>query len=1218
MAVETKHLSGGLNVDDSVELIDPKDWSYARNIVSGRASDGGEMGFIENIKGTNTVTQTLLELGHECIGVIRSRKRGDAFLFYYHATASKNKILKYSNGTLTNVLTSDVLKFDPDYRITGGGLAGNLLFFTDGLNEPRCVHTTRYSDGTTTPKEEDITLVKRPPVLPLEWSKHTTEDDASAILSDNVQYDDFQFAYQYFYKDKQYSVLSPFSSLVNKNVDSESYKRIRLTIPDEEKIPALVDRIKLCARKGNTGNWFYIGELKRFSTDETTTFATNDGNNDGASVTTEYGVTHALETDVVKITGTADLVPHEFVRYIEIDPSHSVDIKIYLPSSNVNTNAIQILDSNGKLTVFNTVDSWVTITPAITNGSAILHFVMKNTASTTAKGEIFYDASVDSFYIASIRRYSTNPFRKVFDFYNTNSGAVIPNQYTKPFDAVPLTAAAMEVIKSRVWLGNFTEGYDKPDNIDLVVGVVNTSISSTDYIKKHMVYSVIEGKYEIKGFYTDSFGYKQPVLALISKTDKGYHISDNGLYYPVDYDPDFPNNTINITGTGAEFRSYSTGDGEIGDYYYRYDIVQVDEDVPTKRGATATPEEFDGEKSFSNNSSYQVGILFSDFAGRKCTVYTKDSLRVDIPEELSYSSRITWKLLSDAGIPGWADTYSIVLSKNLRKRYYIEHKSLDIFYSKTDTDGNETTTTTYSPNYQYIKIDVSGLIYAGLGYEYGEGDRIFVRNPAGDGKNIDLPVVAFDGQYILCDNKDIGSILNNECIFEIYKPLKGEAETLFYEIGQTYKIINNSEYTLKAGVIEGDSVNITRPTYTYSAGEIVDSGQKVLFKAVSIDGRRDDFQWNTDAGRGFVAIDIGQTNKEQYFKHSGVYIADTEINGLSEFEALDEAAVPIENGAIKKLQSTKRVSTEGDVLLALCENEVSSIYIGELQMNTQDNTSFFISTSSVIGEVRTQRGGFGTTNPESVVEYEGYVYWYATGKRAFVRYATNGIFPISEKKAVDYFEDQGVFAGATDKIVCGVDPFYKTVFVTFSAASSSEKKTIGWSLTKERWEGFYDFAPDYYVEDIDKMVSLVGENVHTHDNATAYCNFYGSQYNVTVDLSFNQSPQIPKEWRVIQLQVDGDLLEWSGGNQRLVLDGMDITFTNRFGQSTNLLYDEFECDENMVYGDLMNDSNSPGGLLMGEPMYSPTLQAKISTKGSDYVKMMFVVMKSNESIGHSL
>jgi hypothetical protein len=940
---------GGLNTDDSVEILSPEDWSYAANIVDGRSLNG-KNGEKENIRGTTLLeSSTWTDSNSKLIGVIRSAEDDLNYLFFYNTDASKNCILKLQNDVVSLVLQWSGLNFQNDklYRISGG-IAGDLIYFTDDFNQPRCVHRTRYSGGSTPSSEAEILHIRRGPILPFDHDFV----GIVVLVSQKSEIYDVQFSYQYEYIDGQLSVIAPWTKTYRRDFDA--IERIDLRFPTSEQVPALVKTIKMVARKGNAGAAFY---------------------------------------------------------FANIDPA-----------------AIPLL--------------W----------------------------DIKY--------------------------YGQNIG-IVSSDYVKNSELVPLKAKTSCITKSRMWFGNYLEGYDTPT-------------------------------------------------------------SDVTLTFALENDP-----------SGFD----------IGDTY-------------------------------SPNARFRLGVVFHDDQGRSAGVMDLDwTLETD--REITINATRQRLRYSITGTPpSWAKFYSLVVTKDLVKTFFMQcwqvaNTGSEIYVTVAD-DGTESYTGTYSAATDFVRLDLQILNSIGTYYAFKEGDFAIVTNTTSGNTFGPLKARRLTGHYVYVDPIDIGGIPFNYA-FQIYTP-NTASEDIYYEIGQRREIVGGVMDTTDY-FLQGDSLNVNVDTSVISP----DYMQQMRAKP-------NDGAWETHTGKAYVQTVLGQVDKKNFVRHSSPFIPGTGVNGLSEFAPGDEGNVPIDAVEIQKLQPTMKESTDGEVLLAICNSDTYSLYIDEARLSTNDGQGFLIAQTKVIGDIRKQRAGFGTLHPESVHEEEGYVYMYDKLARAYARYASNGLFPISEYKAVDYFEDQSALNAVSDVVVTGYDPFYKLIYVTFKNADTTTKKTIAFSLTKDRWVSFYDFAPDGYAVGSSKMYSVVNGSIYKHDNTsgTGFNNFYSTTYNAVIDLSFNDDPAQPKEWKVIQVQSSPNFYSFSGGNQVIGTDALRVDVNNRHGQASNVLYNEFEVDENMIYGEIRGDLNATGGILNGDPIYSNTLQTRFTFSGGSYKQLLMMKAGCEPSRGHNL
>lgn len=1118
---QTRSFEGYLNLDDLLERVPEKDYRYLLNGVKSKSYDG-KRGSIESIFGTSAALTPVsaVDGNSTCIGGIRDIKDSAWYLFFHNTTAANNCIVKLKDNVLTNVLTSAVLNFSTSYLINGGGVAGGVLYWTDNINPPRAVSTTKYVSSSSGISADDILLIKRGGQFPMTAVK--SYDSGTDV--DRIKDYGFQFTYQYMYENNQLSVVAPYSELVPQNTSEENFNKITATIPLTELIPSLVKEVIFYVRVGNTGTYYSIGSVK--------------------------------------------------IR------------EVYSAASTYQINDVVLY--NGNLYYAKTVNSAVTPTVGANWG-----------------------------------------YKNTIDFYNNTNGLLLESDYLNAFHSVPITAKTMELLKGRLWLANYIEGYDTPTT-NFLTQEVNTLTYDIGVLKRELIqlYRVNYRNWLGGGSYTDAFlkdnelgdlpnnpaddliiaiGPTPPAYPDIMDAYRMHYNSTDGYWYIVNNDYD-----LNGTLTGSDESTY------FGPAFTPIvDAIAMAEVNPVSEADLGV---YEGAKTFPQYSSYKLGLVFKDDNGRSSGVQTSDANRFDTPKDRFSRVQVDWALPSgiNTDIPVWAKYVSIVMTRNLSKSWYFEHRTVRIKYYK-----DASLSTTYSADNDGIKIDITPIIKNGQGYTFTEGDRIVIDGPDGTNR-YDLAIKSFDGEYILCDNINIGSITDEKIYFEVYRPIPtNTSDLLFYEIGQVFEITNwgtsSREFGTTSGTIYGDSIIKLKKNYKETSGTYAEETDpdflSSLYKSMSLDF---DGAWDTDIGKPYSESRVGQTNKSTYFRHSSPFIADTEINGLCEFYAGDESTVSIESGEINRLKSTTRVATDGDVMLAISRNETSSIYIGEARMQTNDNQSFILQTTGVIGEVRTLKGNWGTVHPESVFDINGNVFWYDKIRRSFLRYSTNGIYPISNMNCSDYFEDLSQVSQS--RVVTGYHPFYGILFATFSSANGSyTDKTIGFDNTSEQggWLGFFSFSPSFYMDIEGDMYSIVGGSVYRH-NSTTFNSFYGVDYDTIVKVVLNDNPLGVNEWTAVALKVSSNFMSWANSEQSIPSGALSVTLDNEYGQETDILYDEFDIDENKLYADFKKDSNSPGGLLAGDDMVSEVATLGVTFSGGSHRYLKSIEVGFNQSKGHNL
>lgn len=176
--------NGGLNLDDHPYRLPEGAYLDALNVTRDSQSEGQD-GVVANILGNVSVSNSLPSGTNKIIGGFADKLRNRYYFFNWNSNGF-NGIYYYNQDTnvITKLLLSktdsggvDILKFNPSYKIYGvniiyrDDLEGDLLFFNDGLNEPRVINTiATYATWL----EEYLSVAKAPPQMP---AKVTYEND---------------------------------------------------------------------------------------------------------------------------------------------------------------------------------------------------------------------------------------------------------------------------------------------------------------------------------------------------------------------------------------------------------------------------------------------------------------------------------------------------------------------------------------------------------------------------------------------------------------------------------------------------------------------------------------------------------------------------------------------------------------------------------------------------------------------------------------------------------------------------------------------------------------------------------------------------------------------------------------------------------------------------------------------------------------------------------
>lgn len=773
--------------------------------------------------------------------------------------------------------------------------------------------------------------------------------------------------------------------------------------------------------------------------------------------------------------------------------------------------------------------------------------------------------------LAEIQDHNNGTTPLTFDFYNDFIGIALDAAYSvKPFDSLPIYAWACESARNRAFMANYIIGYDTP------ISVASSLIASPNVQSDS---ATITGRW-VKISY-NSGASSHYFLDIQGMT------TDNGFYdvSPQPTPPPYPTSvnfgTLTFIEDGpADFALYVFANypGWVGGIQYPGDEAEI-------TSAPAPPATLVGATCFKSAASYNVSIHFMDEAGRKCGVVTP-ATQVNVPEreydQPSYTVSIDWSL-SNANaineIPDWAHYFSIDITKCLRTRFFLQMRQGELGATYVTIDATtgeyEFTTSAYAATLKGCAFDITSLQSAGMGYVFTEGD--FIKIYMGTDVST-LRIVGQEGIWVITELENLGTLnSSSEFLFEIYTPYKPSVTEPFFEIGELYEINNpgtaSREYGTLAGSIPGDIVLKSRDDGT---DEYLTENMSPNDKFYNI--------WNTSAGRPNFIDTIGQVTKDSYIAYSNAFIQGAKANGLCTFDALDTKDVPNECGSITRIINTSKVQNEiGVVMLALCESETVSIYLGEQQLVSQTGNAFIAAAPEVLGTMNVLKGSFGCADGTAVAENRGNVYFWDRYNGKIIQYSVSGLFPISNYKMTRYWKlfsaqfnsmtrDEIEALGSRPFVFFGVDPHHWELLITVPKLLETppkgylpdypdeaypfdiwdgQAKTLVFKLNVEpnKWDGSYRMTPEGWVSCQNKLFSSKFGQLYEHNSEESFCEFYGVQYSAKIMFVANQQKAMPKTYN--NFSVNGTRPDFVYFRSEVpyvqASDLVDFSFTNLEG-----------------------------------------------------------------------
>ena len=824
-----------------------------------------------------------------------------------------------------------------------------------------------------------------------------------------------------------------------------------------------------------------------------------------------------------------------------------------------------------------------------------------------------------------------------FMFYNDQNGIAISDaDAAELFHSIPIYSRTQEVAKNRLWLGNNVRGLTASEETSLVAYPVQDEGG------------VLTGRWWRLKWTTGLGVATKYVIDITGIPTSGYYSWTSGYIDPVS--PVFPVsvNFGDLVFEGAGATNVFAYNGIAGPPY----ATLIEFSFAGGTSIVNSPPAVSslvGKKVHKSGAGKRVAIAFYDFAGRLGGAVTKEALKLITPDRqygtVAYTRFITWSVSNiDAlsEIPEWATSYSILTTKCLRTRSFFQIRAENMGYATKDGSGNYIfTSSAWAATHLGIGINLAGLKPPGLGYVFSEGDFVKVYI----GTNVyELVVIDQSGDWIIANLSNLGTLNSGtSALVEVYTPFKENLNELFFEVGNRYPVLDpglpSRRYSTMSGDIEGDVWLIER---TKSASQYLVEAMSPNDKLWTI--------WNTDAGRAIARTGLGQELRDRNICFSNVFQQGTQVNGLSNFDVLDYQDLPIESGPITKLKLTSKTQDEGSVMLAICKYDVSSIYIGEAQINQSNGaTAFFSKADGVIGTINPLKGGYGSVNPESVCMTDSeLVFWWDMNKEKYVFYSLNGVTAVSDNKLTRFFRQfcrqynsmtkaQIEALGSRPFIVASQDPHHKEVLVTVPTLLADnprgmtdvvgldypydiwdgQAKTLVYKYPMDSWHAPMGFLPEYYVVIGNDLYSFKDGKIHQHNAGPGYNNFYGVPQKSRIAIIGNQEQSLVKIWESLAIECN------------LVPDYVHLRTESPNVQSSDLVNDEFRSWENIWYAGILRDRLTPTlmnktvveRLHYGDNMRGPAIRILLEwdvNTAQNNIQIKFVNLTYIDSQGYKL
>lgn len=400
-------------------------------------------------------------------------------------------------------------------------------------------------------------------------------------------------------------------------------------------------------------------------------------------------------------------------------------------------------------------------------------------------------------------------------------------------------------------------------------------------------------------------------------------------------------------------------------------------------------------------------------------------------------------------------------------------------------------------------------------------------------------------------NKIISS--NNPAIFET-EPKKTVDLDLYYAATNNFPI---SEY---------NQTKILDWFNCYSYGSGVESNRiRDDYNAVTID--------KGPTVSSILNIPYAEEIKYNSIIYSGIFNSMSGINNLNQFIQADSITKNL-NPYYGSIQALLARDTD---LIAFCEDKILNILANKDALYNADGNAQLTATNNVLGQATPYVGEYGISkNPESLASYGFRTYFTDKTRGTVIRLSRDGLEPIGDKGMAAFFFDNlplcskliGSFndnKGSYNLTLNALTPKWQNLFATGKSDRTNpecgdyildglvQQTTVTFKENADGWTSRMSFIPEagcslnsiFYTFKNGKLWK------HNHKDDALYSNFYGIQYDCSINVLINEDPKTIKGFKT---------LNYSGSRQKEYVysaneDGKNYSIAEI--QANNLIPDSF-------------------------------------------------------------
>lgn len=924
-------------------------------------------------------------------------------------------------------------------------------------------------------------------------------------------------------------------------------------------------------------------------------------------------------------------------------------------------------------------------------------YARRGNDAPTTKIKIYDKANPDD--AAAIIAHNSGATQLVFQFYDDFNGeAVDIVRANSPFHNVPRLAKTLEVEKNRAIFANNLSGYNTPNECSLAFdsiryigasyifkagGVYNFRLNFYDRYRRKCGVSKQNVAVTIPDRTFTQTIFAESILLTLSNVRAQFEIPDWAFYYSIDITKEQSRDSF--VETYAKNISYASKDQDTG-------LITVNAatayTTDTYAIAVDISELFGHSEGYVYNAG-DYGVLYTDSGNLKRNVLGQYGSYVLLqPKDIGflnhvYHSRITSQFIQNDDGGGLGITFDYAENSTAGitcQSQVVGHldgptarSSTNWFFSVTDGKRyfcKVTCELQVVPNFvgQFgVKVylllthpTLANIVLLLGEVENAGADAVISiekveQVPAGYTKGFiysDCSTAAggLSPSYFNESTIDLVFYDNDYKLIELYTPYKHSLIEPYYAYGQPLEILNPATierlYSSTSIRVFGDCYRITRTVFT-----------DTTYNVESMSPNDSMWQrWERSLGWANYIDDIGQKRSQNTFVWSDTFISGSKVNGLNVFQPLNSKNIGSSTGEIQKLQGVGKQQEVGSVLLIITNEQTLSAYLEAVQLvSATNNIGSPIQSSEFVGTINPLKLRRGTLNPESVIENNGFVWWFDVIHGKFCQYSDNGLNDISayglQRFTTRYskrYLEQGraaieALCGFSDVISCidggrvlfmmpqveasdfqpnlpsylgGKPDYASSIKNRFDLYSNASKPiTIAYSDADNRWKEVYEWIPEWAEFYGENMFGFKGGKLYQHDaDTTKLNNIYGINYPARMMFVLNEGASSVKELLDIAIEATGAIPSYSVAYIKYPYE-----------QLSDLVTTDFTDKEGQKYASWLRDRLDPNGgnnvderLQFGQRLRGAVVYVMLEF--TDYTtkkEITFIDLGANQSSGHT-